>query len=230
MDRCVARSGPWPAAAWASWWRPSCCPCWWASASRARWPRCPPRSARSAGADRAAPGGPEGPQEVAAVARAFDEALQSAQSARAEAETANRAKDEFLALALPRAPHAAQRHPRLGAACSRTTTLDAGTHRARARRPSSATPRPGALDRGPARRLAHRHRQAAARRPPRRARRRWSSAALDSVRPAAEAKGIACRASIDPRRRGCSAIRTGCSRSSGTCSPTRSSSRRAGGA
>jgi broad specificity phosphatase PhoE len=39
-----------------------------------------------------------GPQEVAAVARAFDEALQSAQSARAEAETANRAKDEFLAL------------------------------------------------------------------------------------------------------------------------------------
>ena len=40
----------------------------------------------------------KGPQEVAAVARAFDEALQSAQSARAEAETANRAKDEFLAL------------------------------------------------------------------------------------------------------------------------------------
>ena len=44
------------------------------------------------------PAARKGPQEVAAVARAFDEALQSAQSARAEAETANRAKDEFLAL------------------------------------------------------------------------------------------------------------------------------------
>jgi signal transduction histidine kinase len=39
-----------------------------------------------------------GPQEIAAVARAFDEAMTTAQSARAEAETANRAKDEFLAL------------------------------------------------------------------------------------------------------------------------------------
>ena len=39
-----------------------------------------------------------GPQEIAAVARAFDEAMTSAQSARAEAEAANRAKDEFLAL------------------------------------------------------------------------------------------------------------------------------------
>ena len=36
-----------------------------------------------------------GPQEIAAVARAFDEAMTSAQSARAEAEAANRAKDRF---------------------------------------------------------------------------------------------------------------------------------------
>jgi signal transduction histidine kinase len=39
-----------------------------------------------------------GPQEIAAVARAFEEAMTSAQSARAEAEAANHAKDEFLAL------------------------------------------------------------------------------------------------------------------------------------
>jgi signal transduction histidine kinase len=39
-----------------------------------------------------------GPQEIAAVARAFDEAMTTAQSARADAEAANRAKDEFLAL------------------------------------------------------------------------------------------------------------------------------------
>jgi signal transduction histidine kinase len=44
------------------------------------------------------PAARKGPQEVTAVARAFDEAMASAQSARAEAETANRAKDEFLAL------------------------------------------------------------------------------------------------------------------------------------
>jgi signal transduction histidine kinase len=44
------------------------------------------------------PAARRGPQEIAAVARAFDEAMATAQSARAEAEAANRAKDEFLAL------------------------------------------------------------------------------------------------------------------------------------
>jgi signal transduction histidine kinase len=39
-----------------------------------------------------------GPQEISAVARAFGEAMSTASSARAEAETANRAKDEFLAV------------------------------------------------------------------------------------------------------------------------------------
>ena len=40
--------------------------------------------------------------------------LAAAEAARAQAELANRIKDEFLAIALPRASHAAQRHPRLG--------------------------------------------------------------------------------------------------------------------
>ena len=103
--------------------------------------------------------------------------------------------------------------------------------RGRARAGGDRAQRQGAdqADRGPARRVADHHRQAAAERAADRARRRSSRAAVDAVRPAAEAKGIDARLRDrrDAATRSCRATRTACSRSSGTCSPTRSSSRRA---
>ncbi len=51
-------------------------------------------------------------------------------------------------------------------------------------------------------------------------------AALDTVRPAADGKGIAVVLSVEPGAPAVRATPTGCSRWSGTCSPTPSSSRR----
>jgi len=55
------------------------------------------------------------------------------------------------------------------------------------------------------------------------------NAALDSVRPAAEAKGIRLRAAFAAGAMRSWATRTACNRSYGTCSPTPSSSRRVAG-
>ena len=85
--------------------------------------------------------------------------LRREQEERRRAEEANRIKDEFLATALPRAAHAAQRHPRLGLGAARR-------HARRGRRAAGAAggraQRAGAEPdhRRPARRLAHHHRQA----------------------------------------------------------------------
>ena len=140
---------------------------------------------------------------------------------------ANRLKDEFLAtvshelrtplnavLGWARLLRSAERRP--------------GAAGARAREHRAQRAVAGAADRGPPRRLAHRHRQAAAEgeaarpgagdrrrastRCGRRPRRRRSRSQTDIARAAV------ARASATP---------TACSRSSGTCSRTRSSSRRA---
>ena len=107
----------------------------------------------------------------------------------AEAREANRMKDEFLGDALARAAHAAHRHPRL-ARCSAPRRAGPRADRARPRSHRAQRARAGAAHRGPARRLAHHHRQAAARRPAGRPARAVIEAALDSMRPAADAKEI----------------------------------------
>ena len=61
-----------------------------------------------------------------------EELLASAQSARQDAESANRAKDRFLSVVSPRAALAAERDPRLDLAAARR--VGARTWRARSRR------------------------------------------------------------------------------------------------
>ena len=57
-------------------------------------------------------------EEMKRSAEERDRLYRAAEEARAEAEAANRMKDEFLATLSPRAADAAQRHPRLGAGSS----------------------------------------------------------------------------------------------------------------
>ena len=105
---------------------------------------------------------------------------------------------------LARAAHAAQRHPRLGAACcapARSTPRAAGRAALETHRAQRAGA--GAAHRGPARRLAHHHRQAAARRRAGRPARASCDAALDAVRPGGRGQGDrARRRSSTPRRHG----------------------------
>ena len=119
----------------------------------------------------------------------------------AEEREANRIKDEFLVDAQPRAAHAAQRDPRLDAAAadgaSPTTARSAHGLDVIERNAQAQTQ----ADRGPARRVAHHHRQAAAERPADRRSAPSSRPRVDAVRPAAEAKGDRARCRRSTRRR-----------------------------
>ena len=111
--------------------------------------------------------------------------------------------------AVARAAHAAQRHPRLDADAAHGGNVDPDRRRTRSTR-SSATPRAGAARRGPARRVADHHRQAAARRAAGR-HRRVVSRPRSTVGPRAQAKGL--RVQTVSRTAGRSrATPTGCSR------------------
>ena len=75
----------------------------------------------------------------------------------------------------------------------RTPDARPDDERARARDHRAQRPGAGAAHRGPARRVPHHHRQAAARRAPGRRSRRVRRGAVESVRPAADAKGVRAR-------------------------------------
>ena len=153
--------------------------------------------------------------------------LEAERAARAEVERVSLHEGRVPRDAVARAAHAAQRDPRLVArSCSRGATDDADARRG-PRDHRAQRPRAGAADRGPARHEPDRLRQDPARRAAGRARRR-------SSRPRSTRCGRRPTRKGDPHPQDrsirtparCSAIRTGSSRSSGTCSPTRSSSRR----
>ena len=102
-------------------------------------------------------------------------------------------KDEFLADAVARAAHAAERRPRLGAHAARRPLI----RRRRGERGIETIERNAsvadAARRRPARRVAHRLRQAAPRRAAVRSRRDRRRARSTTVRPAADAKGVELR-------------------------------------
>ena len=144
---------------------------------------------------------------------------------------ANRAKDEFLAHALARTAHAAQCDPRLVARCSRAhAARRPDCQRAPWRRSNRNARVQVAADRRRARRVAHRQREVPPRRPGRRSRAEIVRAAVDAIRPAADAKQLAARRVDRAGSAVVPATPIGCSRSSGTCCRTPSSSRRPAGA
>ena len=126
------------------------------------------------------------------------------QEARQAAERDNELKDQFLAtlsheLRTPLTPILGWAH------VLRNGKLAPGERRARARGDRAQRAPAGAADRGPARRLAHRHRQAPAWSRRRSTCARWWRRALDAVRPAADRRGIHARgATSGPGRSACS--------------------------
>ena len=154
-----------------------------------------------------------------------EQLLESERAARAEAERTNADEGRVPRHPLARAPHAAQRDPRLvaDAAAQRAATtascsagLEAIERNARVQAQliedlldmSRITSGKVRLDVQPVEPVA------------------FIEAAIETVRPAAEAKGIRLEQAARSRGRARSpATRTGCSRSSGTCCRTRSSSR-----
>ena len=94
---------------------------------------------------------------------------------------------------VPRAPDAAQRHPRVD---RRRPAPGAQGARASARHHRAQRPRADAHHRGRPRRLAHRRRQAPARHRRRPTSRRPSKGALETVRPEAEARGVVLSADV----------------------------------
>ena len=128
--------------------------------------------------------------------------------------------------ALARAALAAQRDPHLGRRSLRSGRIDDAAPEPRARGDRAQHAPPGEADRGPARRLAHHLGQAAPRDRARRSRRGRRGGARERA-PRGGGEGHPARAQRSTRPLGpvLGRRRRACSRSSGTCSRTRSSSR-----
>ena len=136
-------------------------------------------------------------EEMKRSAEERDRLYQAAEAARAEAEAANRMKDEFLATLSPRAADAAQRHPRLGAGSSASGKVDEEDMEEGLAAIERNSTRPGPAHRGPARHLPDHLGQLPARGPAGRPRTRSSRRPSPPCMPAATAKGIRIHKVLD---------------------------------
>ena len=163
--------------------------------------------------------------DVRRLAEERESLLESERAARAETQRVSLMKDEFLA----KLSH--ELRTPLNAILGWSQVIASG--RSDGSRPqagpgdhSTQRARAGAAHRGSARHEPHRVRQGAARRAGNRpVRRRAAGARLRPALGRRQGKSACGRSSI-PRSRRSPAIRAGCSKWSGTCCPTRSSSRR----
>ncbi len=164
-------------------------------------------------------------EERAKIEKERVQLLRREQAARLEAERANRLKDEFLATL------SHELRTPLNAIMGWAHVLGQSSHDRDTVQRAATVIRQNATvavaaDRRHPRRLAHRRRQAGARHAARRRCTRVIDDAIDSLMPAAAAKSIQVIRDLRSRRSRSSAIAIACSRSCGTWSRTRSSSRR----
>ena len=157
--------------------------------------------------------------------RELEKLVVAEQRLRAEAERANRAKDEFLAIVSHelRSPLNALRG--WSHLLATTRPLDASLAERGAARDQAQRRQPDAADRRPARHLAHRQRQAQHRAAHRQPGRRGARRARGGAPGRRQRRASSCASRPTTRRSWWWATPAGCSSSLPTCSPTRSSSR-----